>query len=891
MNARHPRGVEGDVRHGASGVDIDGGGRPTLECLQPSLDLGRSNNASVNSRVVQARKALAIGRRQAVALTDGGGKIAPARATETLGDVPPPVRRPVVQSPARARPPPPPSALPARQGNTAIGGTNFRKMLDARKAEAAVSDARMSAALHAAVKTGDPGAVQRLIDSGASVNTADDAGRTPLLHASSSQVVSVLVAAGARYTETTRGGTARVRQLELGEVEGGLGVYTVDIPELEPESELKLPQMPIASEVSQLLERAVLQEKVATTLPGSSTTAERVASLVGASIAPTPLSPVSLRLPGELAKMSVRGRDELREAVLLSTGLKQSDVAQISLQAGSIIATVHFKATATAAARDALQQKIASGSLHVTMPDGSVATAVSVAVGSQDAKNVCPQLAAAAQAFASAGGNHATRSASAVANGVLQPHEVMKLRRAGLPVPLPSSLGEQGGDSSDGSATDPAAAKKQEHRQSDKAKKKSRAFVGWGKIRSQVQSVQQQGGPFFVDTRAQEEQKSIASAAFSGTRGVSQALAEAAMGGADGALELAEANLMHGWEQMRAVRFAEVAVSRRLNRRAACRERCRCCCSGLTRVVALSFAYLLWLGGGIIGLHWWFYCGSRCLQHFCRYTRHVPPRLRYWYARRCQPEPVMPVGSDVNEGEQLESGDTAASMKQKYAIEGEKMGRTYPQSASAEEKDKEKDMEVKGRQRTVLEQGTYVAGLGVVDSAAAARVAVAHTLATLGSGRFRSEGWGEDAERGTDDVSTTRTKNKRRKQLIGHAPQPKPDRFKCLTKRCSCGSGPGAVALHHGMVYLLGWWLVCGIRLHFLPQVAPCYDYDPRPQLPFCPSLSFYADENETETRAIFLQNETTAVVTAVVSPEWTRSPPALLGDDLLSPINSKLGA
>ena len=169
------------MRHGASGVDIDGGGRPTLECLQPSLDLGRSNNASVNSRVVQARKALAIGRRQAVALTDGGGKIAPARATETLGDVPPPVRRPVVQSPARARPPPPPSALPARQGNTAIGGTNFRKMLDARKAEAAVSDARMSAALHAAVKTGDPGAVQRLIDSGASVNTADDAGRTPLL--------------------------------------------------------------------------------------------------------------------------------------------------------------------------------------------------------------------------------------------------------------------------------------------------------------------------------------------------------------------------------------------------------------------------------------------------------------------------------------------------------------------------------------------------------------------------------------------------------------------------------------------------------------------------------------------------------------------------------------
>ena len=54
-----------------------------------------------------------------------------------------------------------------------------------------------------------------------------------------------------------------------------------------------------------------------------------------------------------------------------------------------------------------------------------------------------------------------------------------------------------------------------------------------------------------MDTRAQEEQHSIAAAAFSGSRGVSQSLAEAAMRGADGALQLAEANLMKGWEHTR----------------------------------------------------------------------------------------------------------------------------------------------------------------------------------------------------------------------------------------------------------------------------------------------------------------------------------------------------
>lgn len=235
MNARHPRGVEGDMRHGASGVDIDGAGRPTFESLQPSLDLGRSDNATVNSRVVQARKALATGRRQAIALSDSSGNSnsAPADGVKApasqgrLGDAPPPVRRPVAQSPARARVPPPSGTAPTVEGagiNTNVS-TDFRKMLDARKAEAAAAKACMSAALHEAVRAGDPGTVKRLVESGASVNAADDEGRTPLLNASAPQVVSVLIAAGARYTQAVRGGTASVRQLELGEVEGGLGVY------------------------------------------------------------------------------------------------------------------------------------------------------------------------------------------------------------------------------------------------------------------------------------------------------------------------------------------------------------------------------------------------------------------------------------------------------------------------------------------------------------------------------------------------------------------------------------------------------------------------------------------------------------------------------------------
>ena len=78
---------------------------------------------------------------------------------------------------------------------------------------------------------------------------------------------------------------------------------------------------------------------------------------------------------------------------------------------------------------------------------------------------------------------------------------------------------------------------------------------------------------------------------------------------------------------------------------------------------------------------------------------------------------------------------------------------------------------------------------------------------------------------------------------------------------------PGAVALQHALVYLLGWLLVCGIRIHYLPQVASCYHYEPLLQLPFCASLTARAEANATAINnpvtAFVAENETT-IVTAV---------------------------
>ena len=77
----------------------------------------------------------------------------------------------------------------------------------------------------------------------------------------------------------------------------------------------------------------------------------------------------------------------------------------------------------------------------------------------------------------------------------------------------------------------------------------------------------------------------------------------------------------------------------------------------------------------------------------------------------------------------------------------EKNGSGGSGSGSGTEQDTEAGQKKKKKTKRLLgDEREYVAGVGVVDSAAAARVAVAHTLAALGSGRFRNEGWGEDAE-------------------------------------------------------------------------------------------------------------------------------------------------
>ena len=181
-------------------------------------------------QVVQGGGGLVVGRRRAVELADGE----PDGGGDGGGSEPTTPRRPPVRampSPMRQRAPPAASQL---------AGPQFRQMLEARKGEVAAEEARLSAALHAAVRAADPAATQRAIDSGANVNTADGAGRTPLNNAADAAVVSVLVAAGARFTAGERGGTGGVRQLMPGEGAGpgglgGVGIFAVKTPEPEPE--------------------------------------------------------------------------------------------------------------------------------------------------------------------------------------------------------------------------------------------------------------------------------------------------------------------------------------------------------------------------------------------------------------------------------------------------------------------------------------------------------------------------------------------------------------------------------------------------------------------------------------------------------------------------------
>ena len=211
MNARHPGGVDSHSVTGASGVDVAASRRaPAFEALQPSVDLRKDRRAAVNSRVTQARKSLATGRKQALALS-GGDRVVGDDDARTVArpaaaggaGAPPPVRRPAPASASAA-------------GNNRPPPADFRRGMDARKAELAAEKSRLSAALHSAVRSGDAGSTRRLLDSGASVNAADRDGRTPLLNASAPAVVSVLVAAGARYTSGIRGGTGNVRAMKIG---------------------------------------------------------------------------------------------------------------------------------------------------------------------------------------------------------------------------------------------------------------------------------------------------------------------------------------------------------------------------------------------------------------------------------------------------------------------------------------------------------------------------------------------------------------------------------------------------------------------------------------------------------------------------------------------------
>ena len=76
---------------------------------------------------------------------------------------------------------------------------------------------------------------------------------------------------------------------------------------------------------------------------------------------------------------------------------------------------------------------------------------------------------------------------------------------------------------------------------------------------------------------------------------------------------------MTGWETTRAVRVAEVAVSRHRDRSAVVRVKCQWCKRHTTRVAAVLAMYLLWLTGGLFGLHWWLYAGFRRVKNdeFC----------------------------------------------------------------------------------------------------------------------------------------------------------------------------------------------------------------------------------------------------------------------------------
>jgi hypothetical protein len=98
----------------------------------------------------------------------------------------------------------------------------------------------------------------------------------------------------------------------------------------------------------------------------------------------------------------------------------------------------------------------------------------------------------------------------------------------------------------------------------------------------------------------------------------------------------------------------------------------------------------------------------------------------------------------------------------------------------------------------------------------------------IGKAALKTERCVVPFQRRPEEEESKRLKKKKKRQAAAAGPRGSgggsgSSGGKCtdqLRRCCSCGSGPGAVALHHALVYLLGWGLVCGIRLYYLPKAA-----------------------------------------------------------------------
>ena len=172
-------------------------------------------------------------------------------------------------------------------------------------------------------------------------------------------------------------------------------------------------------------------------------------------------------------------------------------------------------------------------------------------------------------------------------------------------------------------------------------------------------------------------------------------------------------------------------------------------------------------------------------------------------------------------------------------------------------------------------------------------MAVAHTLAALGSGRYKKEGWGADAESEDEDESDPsviaekqqqkKKERKQRKAAVAQAAHRERQSCHCcrssklthqVTQGLSCGTGPGAVAVHHALVYCVGWSVVIAIRLHFFPRVFMCFT-PVWPALPFCDAEPDLFGYNATATSTTDLL---TGNATELGGGYWVRGPPGLAG-------------